>query len=108
MTTAGHSKTPGASAREYGLPLVVIGFGTAFALHFTQRGSLNNYRDALEDDHVLLDRYLLAALAQGINILPDGRLYVSTAHSQRDADETVSATGRAFRSLLGDSLISPS
>jgi glutamate-1-semialdehyde 2,1-aminomutase len=84
--------------------LVETGFGTAFALHFTQRGSLNNYRDALEDDHELLDRYLLAALAQGINILPDGRLYVSTAHSQRDADETVSATGRAFRSLLGIAL----
>jgi len=47
----------------------------------------------------LLDRCVLAALGQGINILPEGRFYVSTAHSARDADETVSAMRRAFRSL---------
>ena len=90
----------GAAAREFGLPLAVIGFGTAFALHFHPRGSLHSYRDTLEDDHEMLDRCLLAALAQGINILPDGRLYVSTVHSARDADETVSAMRRAFRSLV--------
>jgi glutamate-1-semialdehyde 2,1-aminomutase len=88
-----------AAAREYGLPLAVTGFGTAFALHFHPRGSLHSYRDTLEDDHEMLDRCLLAALEQGINILPDGRFYVSTAHSARDADETVSAMGQAFRSL---------
>lgn len=88
-----------ATARELGLPLVVTGFGTAFALHFNARGSLRSYRDTLDDDRELLDRCLLAALEQGINILPDGRLYVSTAHSRQDADETVSAMGRAFRSL---------
>jgi glutamate-1-semialdehyde aminotransferase len=48
----------------------------------------------------LLDRCLLAALTKGINILPDGRLYVSTAHSQQDADETVSAMGQAFGNLV--------
>jgi glutamate-1-semialdehyde 2,1-aminomutase len=87
------------AAREHGLPLVVTGFGTAFALHF-QRGSLRSYRDTLEDDRELLDRCLLAALAEGINILPDGRLYVSTAHSERDADETVSVMRRVFQSLI--------
>jgi len=89
-----------AAAKEQRLPLVVTGFGTAFALHFNPLGSLRSYRDTLQDDHDLLDSCLLAALAEGINILPDGRLYVSTAHSQQDADETVAAMDRAFRSLV--------
>jgi len=32
--------------------------------------------------------------------LPDGRFYVSTAHSESDADETVSAMRRVFQRLL--------
>ncbi len=88
------------AAREFGLPLVVTGFGTAFALHFNPRTSLCSYRDTLEDDHELLNRCLLASLTEGINILPDGRFYVSTAHSESDADETVSAMRRVFQRLL--------
>ena len=85
--------------RRHGLPLTVTGFGTAFALHFTQRNELRSYRDTLDDDAGLLGRCLLAALAEGIHTVPDGRFYVSTAHSAQDIEETVAAMDRAFQSI---------
>ena len=88
-----------AVAARRGIPLLVTGFGTAFALHFTAAAELRNYRDTLADDRPLLDRFLLAAVAEGINPVPDGRLYVSTVHSERDVADTVAAFDRAFESL---------
>jgi glutamate-1-semialdehyde 2,1-aminomutase len=88
-----------AAAARRSVPLLVTGFGTAFALHFTAATELRNYRDTLADDRALLDRFLLAAAAEGINPVPDGRMYVSTVHSPRDVAETVAAFDRAFESL---------
>ena len=83
-------------AGEQRVPVVITGFGAAFALHFTRRSELQHYRDTLEDDRALLARFLLGALEEGIYLLPDGRMYVSAAHSQQDVAETLAALGRAF------------
>ena len=88
-----------AAAARRSVPLLVTGFGAAFALHFTAATRLRNYRDTLADDRALLDRFLLAAATEGINPVPDGRMYVSTVHSPRDVAETVAAFDRAFESL---------
>ena len=76
------------SAARHGIPLVITGFGTAFSLHFTERQEPVNYRDVLADDSEFLARFLKGALDAGIYLLPDGRIYVSTAHSQSDIDQT--------------------
>jgi glutamate-1-semialdehyde 2,1-aminomutase len=86
-------------AHYHHIPLVVSGFGAAFALHFTHRSELKHYRDTLEDDRELLSRFLLCALDEGIYILPDGRFYVSGVHSEQDVEETLAALERVFRSL---------
>jgi glutamate-1-semialdehyde 2,1-aminomutase len=78
------------------LPVVVTGFGTAFALHFTARTELADYRDTLDDDQAALGRYLLAAYDEGLHLLPDGRMYVSAAHAEADVAETLAAIDRAF------------
>lgn len=88
-----------AEARKAGIPLTITGFGTAFSLHFTGRDSLVNYRDTLADDKDKLQRYLRLALDEGQYLLPDGRVYVSAAHTQREVDETVAAVGRVFAKL---------
>lgn len=85
-----------AAARSRGLPLHVTGFGTAFALHFNSRQELRDYRDILDDDQELLDLCLFAALEEGINILPDGRMYVSTVHSPADIEQTIASMERVF------------
>ena len=46
-----------ASAARHGIALVVTGFGAAFALHFTRRSELHDYRDTLEDDRAKLNGF---------------------------------------------------
>src|ERR1043165_4823257 len=49
-------------ARMTRRPIVISGFGAAFAIHFTNRTELRDYRDTLADDAGLLNRFLYRAL----------------------------------------------
>jgi glutamate-1-semialdehyde 2,1-aminomutase len=86
-------------ALNRGVPLTVTGFGAAFSMHFTRKATLKNYRDILGDDAAMLKRFLLAALAEGVYLLPDGRFYISVVHQESDIDETAAAIDRAFAAL---------
>ena len=44
------------AAVHQGAAVMVTGFGTAFAIHFTSRPTLMDYRDTLEDDTARLRR----------------------------------------------------
>jgi glutamate-1-semialdehyde 2,1-aminomutase len=81
-------------ARDRGVPLLVTGFGAAFAVHFTSRTELREYRDILDDDAAELSRFLHGLLEEGIHCLPDGRFYLSAAHSQREVETTLDAIAR--------------
>lgn len=87
------------SAKSHEIPLKVTGFGTAFYLHFTQREELNDYRDTFDDDRDLLQRFLLAALQEGIILVPDGRMYVSAVHTEQDIELTSQKLDLAFQTL---------
>ena len=87
------------SADRHGVRLLTTGVGTAFCLHFTRRDRLDHYRDTLEDDRATLSRFLQLALEEGVVLVPDGRVYVSAAHTATDLDETVERLGRAFARL---------
>jgi glutamate-1-semialdehyde 2,1-aminomutase len=78
-------------AEKRGAKLLVSGFGCAFALHFTEKSKLLDYRDTLADDKDALKAFLRRALEAGIHIVPDGRLYTSAAHTDRDIDDTLAA-----------------
>lgn len=88
-----------ALGRKHRVPMLVCGFGAAFALHFTTRSELRDYRDTLEDDTGKLRRFLLGACERGVYSVPDGRFYISIAHTERDIDETISALDEVFASL---------
>jgi len=88
-----------ALGQSRGIALRVEGFGLAFALHFTSRPALTNYRDTLDDDSEKLQRFLRLTLDRGVNILPDGRMYTSTAHQPADIEETLSALDSALSAL---------
>jgi glutamate-1-semialdehyde 2,1-aminomutase len=81
------------------VPLLVSGFGAAFALHFTRSTKLTDYRDTLADDTALLRRFLYRALEEGLHIVPDGRMYVSAAHTVKDIDETLARLEAVFSDL---------
>ena len=89
----------GEIAQRRGIPLQVTGFGTAFYLHFTSLPALRDYRDTLADDRELLQRFLFAALSEGVILVPDGRMYVSTAHTEADVAETLQKLEAAFAQL---------
>ena len=89
----------GEIAQRRGIPLQVTGFGTAFYLHFTSLPALRDYRDTLADDRDLLQRFLYAALSEGVILVPDGRMYVSTAHTEADVAETLEKLEAAFAQL---------
>jgi glutamate-1-semialdehyde 2,1-aminomutase len=82
--------------RAHGLPVTVCGFGAAFAVHFTPRAELHEYRDTLDDDAERLRRFLAAALEEGLHLLPDGRFYTSAVHGEEEVKETLAALDRAF------------
>ncbi|MEX2263906.1 MAG: aspartate aminotransferase family protein [Bryobacteraceae bacterium] len=83
-------------AKKHGVHLVVSGFGAAFAVHFTTKSELSDYRDTLDDDSGLLKEFLLNALQQGVYSVPDGRFYTSAAHGEVEIQETLEALDRVL------------
>ena len=84
------------AAQKHNVPLTVCGFGAAFAIHFTETKNLIEYRDTLPDDRNKLRHFLYRMLEEGIYTLPDGRFYISTAHTEEDVADTGLAINRIF------------
>ena len=86
-------------ARKHDIALQVTGFGAAFFLHFNANEDIIDYRDTLADDLPRLNRFLYKALEEGVVMVPDGRMYVSAAHTERDVEETLEGFARVFAAL---------
>jgi glutamate-1-semialdehyde 2,1-aminomutase len=84
------------AARKRGVNVKIRGFGAAFALHFDNPTDIRDYRDTLAGDAARLRRFLTRALEEGLHLLPDGRMYVSAAHTEQDVEATVAAVERAM------------
>jgi glutamate-1-semialdehyde 2,1-aminomutase len=97
--------------RKYGVPLLASGFGAAFAVHFTKKETLRDYRDTFADDSGRLRRFLYRALQEGVQAVPDGRFYVSTVHGEREIEQTLAAFDRVLATIdevgLPDAVASP-
>jgi len=87
------------AAKDTGIPLLITGFGTAFSMHFTTRPQPRSYRDTLHDDKVALATFLRLALEEGLLLLPDGRIYVSPVHTERELHETLRAARTVFQRM---------
>jgi glutamate-1-semialdehyde 2,1-aminomutase len=90
-------------AAKHRIPLTLTGFPAAFSLHFSPRASYRDYRDTLDDDKAALARFLLLLLDEGVQTVPDGRFYVSAAHTEEDVPETLAAIDRAFERFVSAS-----
>jgi glutamate-1-semialdehyde 2,1-aminomutase len=86
-------------AKLQNIPLQVTGYGAAMCMHFTERDDLTEYRDTFVDDSKRLQRFLYLALEEGVILVPDGRIYMSIVHSDRDVEETLAAFARVFAKL---------
>ncbi len=81
--------------RGAGLSAVTNGDGPVFHLAFADRPA-RTYRDTLDANTAMYSDFALALLDEGVMVLPDGRWYLSTAHSEHDVDTTIAAVERAI------------
>jgi len=73
-----------------GLPVTTSGDGPLFQVSFTDAPA-KNYRDTLRAQTGLYADFAMGLLDQGVLTLPDGRWYVSAAHTEEDIDRTLEA-----------------
>lgn len=79
--------------RSHGYQVVTSGYGAVFQLSFMKEPA-RNYRETMAADKSLYSDFALALLDEGVLVLPDGRWYVSFAHSDEDIDATLAAAAR--------------
>ena len=88
-------------AADYGLPVLIQGFGPVFHLAFTERDSISDYRESLEVDGARNREFVRAMLDRGIRLLARGLWYLSAAHTEADIEQTLETVEDVWRERLG-------
>ena len=81
--------------RSAGLTVATNGEGPVFHISFADRAP-RTYRDTIAADLALYNDFALALLDEGVLVLPDGRWYLSVAHTDDDIERTIDAARRAL------------
>jgi glutamate-1-semialdehyde 2,1-aminomutase len=76
--------------RSAGLTVQAAGGGPVFQISFQERPA-TEYRDTLIADKTLYSDFAMSLLEEGILVLPDGRWYTSTVHTDEDIERTLHA-----------------
>jgi glutamate-1-semialdehyde 2,1-aminomutase len=76
-------------------PVVTSGGGPVFQISFMEKPA-RNYRDTLAANSSLYSDFAIALLDEGQLVLPDGRWYLSAAHSDEDIEATLAAAERVL------------
>lgn len=87
---------------KYQLPIVLNRLKGAMTLYFSDH-DVKNYEDAQKTDGDLFGRFFKLMLDQGINLAPSKyeAWFLTTAHTEQDIDETITAVEQAFAQLAG-------
>ncbi len=75
---------------ETGIPVTISGDGPVFQVSFMSAPAIN-YRDTLRAQTARYVDFAMGLLDKGVLSLPDGRWYVSIAHTEEDIDRTLEA-----------------
>ena len=86
--------------RAAGHEVLTQGEPAVFQLAF-RAAPARNYRDTWSTDARKYSDFALALLDEGVLVLPDGRWYVSAAHTAEDIERTLEAAERAARPPAG-------
>jgi glutamate-1-semialdehyde 2,1-aminomutase len=87
------------AAQRTGAQVLIQGLGAAFFLWFTQRQEISTFRHTWECDAARYKRFQALLIQHGVRVVPDGRWYVSAAHTDADVAETVAAAEQALKGL---------
>ncbi|MFG1978211.1 aspartate aminotransferase family protein [Nonomuraea fuscirosea] len=87
------------AAAKAGVPMLVDGPGPVFQTYFTEAPAVRDYRDFAATDRAMMGRLHAALLDRGVNMVPRGLWFLSTAHTEEDVAATVEAFSAALNSL---------
>jgi glutamate-1-semialdehyde 2,1-aminomutase len=85
--------------REFSAGLVVEGVGQVFHTRFGGVDAPTDYRSYCASDRTKLCRFVDALLDSGVRITPRGTWFLSTAHTEMDIEQTVTAARKALQSV---------
>jgi glutamate-1-semialdehyde 2,1-aminomutase len=93
LTALGRSLAEGARAllTSRGIPAIVHQCGPVMQILFTDQGAVNNYREVAACDGALSAQLARELRLHGVLILPDGRWYLSTVHTDDDVHTALAA-----------------
>ena len=87
------------AARSRRIPFLVQGIGPVFHTSFTEQTEIRNYRDYLNCNLARQKQFVEALIENGVRITSRGTWFLSTAHTDKDIEETVTAAERALKSI---------
>lgn len=87
------------AAAKAGVPLLVDGPGPVFQTYFTDAEAVRDYRGFAATDRAMMARLHAELLDRGVNMVPRGLWFLSTAHTETDIAATVDAFTGALRAL---------
>lgn len=87
------------AAANAGFSLVTTGTGSVFSMHFGLTETPRNYADTLAADTVLFAKFRALMLEEGIHLLPDGRWYIGTTHTNVELAATRQAIDHTFAAI---------
>lgn len=87
------------AGERHGIPLLVEGPGPVFQVYLTEQQAVRNYRDFAACDRARMTRLHELLLERGVNTVPRGLWFLSTAHTRFHVDETLVAVDDALAAL---------
>ena len=88
------------AAAETESKLHVQGVGSVFSISFTTKPEIVNWRDhARNCDDAMYSQFARGMLEQGIRLSSNGRIHMSSAHTDEDVQQTVEAARRVLPTL---------
>jgi glutamate-1-semialdehyde 2,1-aminomutase len=88
------------TAKSLESDLHVQGVGSVFSISFTTKQEITNWRDhARNCDDGKYDRFAREMLKHGIRLSSNGRIHLSSAHTDEDIDKTVAAAAAVLPTL---------
>ncbi len=103
LNSLGRVLAEGATAllARYRLPARVHQVGPMMQILFTAQQEIRDYRAVAACDSALSDALVQAMRQQGVLLLPDGRWYLSTAHTAEDIRSALQALERSLEDMKG-------
>ena len=74
---------------HHNVPMLVTNVGPVVQLSFTKREAFYDYRDTLDRDTALYQKFAVALSERGVRVTSRGTMYISAAHTEADIEDTL-------------------